>query len=62
MTRFITKAEELDALANLSVIIDNGEDVWQKRCDHWCSFETALHDSKRLARYAPLEVIWEPKQ
>jgi hypothetical protein len=61
VNRIITKAEELDGLADLSVIVDNGTDVWQKRGEHWCSYETSFHDSKRLVKYAPLELIWEPK-
>lgn len=49
---------EIDALPNLSVLVDRDGDVWQYRGGLWCSYETATIGSERLARkYGPVKVI-----
>jgi sugar phosphate isomerase/epimerase len=58
--RTITTAEELDALPNYSVLLDGDSDVWQKRGEEWCSYETARSSSKRIAKYGPMTVLHEP--
>ena len=58
----VSTVEELDALPNLSVIIDSYQDVSQKRCGEWCSYETAEMTSKHLLKYAPLTVLYTPKE
>lgn len=57
--RTITTEEELDALPAFSVVLDEDGDVWQKRAEEWCSYETARSSSKRVAKYQPLTVLHE---
>lgn len=55
----VTTSTELEALPNHSVIVDKDADIWQKRGDEWCSYETNPHIDVRLLKYAPLTVIHE---
>lgn len=49
---------EIDALPNMSVLVDRDGDVWQYRGGLWCSYETARHGSEFIARkYGPVKVI-----
>ena len=48
---------ELDALPNLSVVLDSYEDVFQKRGGLWCSYETTELTSKQVWKYAPLVLL-----
>lgn len=61
MTRTSEIAAMLEGLPQLAAIVDCDGDIWQKR---WGEWHCALQDSQkvpshRLARFRPLEVIWE---
>ena len=58
--RTVNSAAELDALPNMSVVMDNCDDVSQKRGGQWCGYETADLTSKQLAKYGPLTVLFTP--
>lgn len=58
--RVIETADELLALPEGAVVIDNDGDVSQKRGKMWCGHETSGLSSNRLARLAgPFTVLWE---
>ncbi|MEH6806291.1 MAG: hypothetical protein V7697_24985 [Rhodococcus erythropolis] len=59
--RTVTTEAELDALPNMTVVMDNCEDVSQKRGGQWCGYETADLASKQIAKYGPLTVIFTPE-
>lgn len=58
--RTVNDAAELDALPDLSVVIDKHDDVSQKRGGQWCGYETADCPSQRIAKYGPLTVLFTP--
>lgn len=58
--RTVNSAAELDALPELSVVIDKHDDVSQKRGGQWCGYETADCTSQRIAKYGPLTVLFTP--
>lgn len=58
--RMVTSAAELDALPNMTVVMDNCDDVSQKRGGQWCGYETADLTSKQIAKYGPLTVFFTP--
>ncbi|CAJ0557626.1 unnamed protein product, partial [Mesorhabditis spiculigera] len=47
--RTVTTEAELDALPNMTVVMDNCDDVAQKRGGQWCGYETADLTSKQIA-------------
>ncbi|MGR6521866.1 hypothetical protein ACU5JM_09560 [Rhodococcus erythropolis] len=59
--RTITSAAELDSLPNMAVVMDNCDDVSQKRGGQWCGYETADLTSKQIAKYGPITVIFIPE-
>lgn len=59
-SRMVNSAAELDALPNMSVVMDNCDDVSQKRGGQWCGYETADLTSKQIAKYGPLTVLFTP--
>lgn len=59
-TRTVDSIEELEALPDLSVVIDKHDDVSQKRGGRWCGYETADLTSKQLAKYKPIRVLPTP--
>jgi hypothetical protein len=59
--RTITTAEELDALTDGAVVIDDSGDVSQLRGGFWCSYETGPMTNHRLAKYLPATVIHEAR-
>lgn len=58
--RTVNSATELDALPNMTVVMDNCDDVSQKRGGQWCGYETADLTSKQIAKYGPLTVLFTP--
>lgn len=58
--RTVNSAAELDALPNMTVVMDNCDDVSQKRGGQWCGYETADLTSKQIAKYGPLTVLFTP--
>lgn len=58
--RTVNNAAELDALPNMTVVMDNCDDVSQKRGGQWCGYETADLTSKQIAKYGPLTVLFTP--
>lgn len=59
--RTITTKQEVEALPDGSVIRDGAGDVTEKRGGVWCSYETAPMTGRQLAKYMPIEVLWEPQ-
>lgn len=59
--RTITSAAELDSLPNMAVVMDNCDDVSQKRGGQWCGYETTDLTSKQIAKYGPITVIFTPE-
>jgi hypothetical protein len=51
---------ELDALPELSVVMDRGHDVSQKREGRWCGYESAPLTSTKLAKYGRLYILYVP--
>lgn len=49
----------LDGLRDRAVVLDDHGDVWQKRGDMWCSFETASVNTPLLVKYQPFIVLDE---
>ncbi|MER2087508.1 hypothetical protein [Rhodococcus sp. (in: high G+C Gram-positive bacteria)] len=58
----VNSAAELDALPNMTVVMDNCDDVSQKRGGQWCGYETADLTSKQIAKYGPLTVLFTPRE
>lgn len=58
--RTVNSATELDALADLSVVIDKHDDVSQKRGGQWCGYETVNLTSKQIVKCGPLIVLFIP--
>jgi len=58
--RTITTREEVEALADGSVLIDSHGDVANLRDDFWFSYETAPMTHHRMAKYLPATVLYEP--
>lgn len=59
--RTVNSAADLDALPDLSVVIDKHDDVSQKRGGRWCGYETAVLTSKQIAKYGPLTILFTPE-
>lgn len=54
----VTTAEELDALGQHAVVRDDENDIWERRGDVWCSYETEPASTERMAkRYGPFVVF-----
>lgn len=51
------KGPDLEAMPDMSVVMDESGDVWQKRGGVWCSYETSDHTSTRLARFGPFRIL-----
>lgn len=58
--RSVTAVEELDSLPNESVVRDRFGDVFEKRADKWCGYETAALSSHAMRKYLPATVLWTP--
>ncbi|MFE3229313.1 hypothetical protein [Nocardia sp. NPDC059228] len=52
-----TAVEQLEALPPLTIVVDRDGDVWQRRGEVWCSYETAPCTSSRLLKYKPVAVV-----
>jgi hypothetical protein len=51
---------ELEALPELSVVMDGNHDVSQKRGGRWCGYESADLTSTKLAKYGRLYILFNP--
>lgn len=58
--RTITTLDELDALPDGAVILDEDNDVSRRRGGLWCGHETAALTSVRMAKFLPAAVLLEP--
>lgn len=58
--RTITTVEELEALPDLSVILDVDRDVSQLRGRSWCGYEMADLTHPMMAKCLPATVLYEP--
>ncbi|WP_395705454.1 hypothetical protein [Rhodococcus ruber] len=56
----VTAVDELDSLPNESVIRDRFGDVFEKRADKWCGYETEALSSHAMRKYLPATVLWTP--
>jgi hypothetical protein len=58
----VSTVEALEALPDLTVVIDKHGDVSQKRgSGEWCTYESAPMTSRRLAKYGPVTVLYTPQ-
>jgi hypothetical protein len=51
---------QLEALPELTVLLDHDDDVWQKRGGVWASYETEPAQSQRVIRYGPHVILYTP--
>lgn len=56
----VTAVDELDSLPDESVVRDRFGDVFEKRADKWCGYETAALSSHAMRKYLPATVLWTP--
>ena len=59
--RTITTAEELDALADGTAVLDYEHDVSTKHDGKWHGYEMNPLDSRKFKAYGPFTILWEPE-
>lgn len=56
----VRTATELEALPEMSVVIDGNYDVSQKRGGLWCGYEAAPLTSTKLIKFGRLYLLFTP--
>lgn len=56
----VRTATELEALPEMSVVIDGNDDVSQKRGGLWCGYEAAPLTSTKLIKFGRLYLLYTP--